>query len=427
MLDVGVAAALRRHGIHSRHVAFAEREASSCAALRARMEDAALEPAPIWGGNLQDFPTAPFCGLVDGIVAGFPCQPFSVAGKQLGQDDERHLLPEILRIADAVGASIMFLENVPGLKKEFDHIAGLLLQSGWHTEWGTLKAADVGASHRRERWFCVAYRQHVAKWAKRFLQPRRRSDEESADRSMPRAQGSEFLADSTGGRLRKLRESSGSNGQSDGSKSGVLADSIRPGLQGHGRHGDGSDQPGRITPEPAGPTAASCGELGNAASYQQLRHSNAEDGQWKPAGGSSQHLADGNGIRLDQGSGMQFHPDSEGSQDRNDAERCSLPIFAPGPSDPQWSAILDAYPLLAPALPISDAALRTAWSSLLGGSEMEAQSGFRFLAHGVAPALDRAVSYLTSRAEMLRIAGNGVVWQQAAAAFEQLLTRISHE
>lgn len=58
---------------------------------------------------------------------------------------------------------------------------------------------------------------------------------------------------------------------------------------------------------------------------------------------------------------------------------------------------------------------------------MEAQSGFRFLAHGVAPALDRAVSYLTSRAEMLRIAGNGVVWQQAAAAFEQLLTRISHE
>lgn len=374
MLDVGVAAALRRHGIHSRHVAFAEREASSCAALRARMEDAALEPAPIWGGNLQDFPTAPFCGLVDGIVAGFPCQPFSVAGKQLGQDDERHLLPEILRIADAVGASIMFLENVPGLKKEFDHIAGLLLQSGWHTEWGTLKAADVGASHRRERWFCVAWRAGVSKWAQRML------------------------ADDTGGRLRKLRESSGSHGQSDGSKSGVLADSIRPGLQGHGRHGDGSDQPGRITPESAGPTTANYGELGD------LLRPGCRDAA-ETTKGSGEH---GQGAGNDRSA---WHP--------------VLPIFAPGPNDPRWSAILNAYPLLAPALPISDAAMRTAWSALLGRPEMEAQSGVQCVAHGMAPALDRSLSYLTSRADMLRIAGNGVVWQQAAAAFEQLLARIA--
>lgn len=401
MLDVGVAAALRRHGIHSRHVAFAEREASSCAALRARMEDAALEPAPIWGGNLQDFPTAPFCGLVDGIVAGFPCQPFSVAGKQLGQDDERHLLPEILRIANAVGASILFLENVAGLKREFDHIAGLLLQSRWHTEWGTLKAADVGAGHRRERWFCVAYRQHVAKWAKRRLKPRRRSDEESADRSMSRAQGSEFLADS-----------------------------IRPGLQRHGRHGDGSDQPGRITPESAGPTTANCGELGDLlrpgcrdaaeTTAGSREHSNGT-GANRAAGSAGCEMADANGT----GCGFPDLAETAGRIEDAGTLRGSLPIFAPGPNDPRWTAILDAYPILAPALPISDAALRTAWSSLLGRPEMEAQSGFRFLAHGMAPALDRAVSYLTSRAEMLRIAGNGVVWQQAAAAFEQLLARIA--
>jgi DNA (cytosine-5)-methyltransferase 1 len=100
---------------------------------------------------------------VDVITAGFPCQPFSGAGKQLGRDDERFLVPEMMRVINDVQPIVVLLENVTGFASlnngaEFKSLLRALAQSGYDAEWGHLRAESVGAPHRRERWFLVAYR-----------------------------------------------------------------------------------------------------------------------------------------------------------------------------------------------------------------------------------------------------------------------------
>lgn len=102
---------------------------------------------------------------VDVIVGGFPCQPFSVAGKRQGANDERFLLPEMLRIVQEVNPHVVLFENVPGFPSlndgaEFKLLLWALAGMGFNAEWGHLRASDIGAPHRRERWFCVAYAKH---------------------------------------------------------------------------------------------------------------------------------------------------------------------------------------------------------------------------------------------------------------------------
>lgn len=99
---------------------------------------------------------------VDVIVGGFPCQPFSVAGNRKGADDERYLLPEMLRIIREVQPNAVLFENVPGFPSlndgaEFKYLLRTLAEMGFNAEWGHLRASDCGAPHQRERWFLVAY------------------------------------------------------------------------------------------------------------------------------------------------------------------------------------------------------------------------------------------------------------------------------
>lgn len=121
------------------------------------MEEALLDQAPIWS-DLTTFDGAPWRGRVDLITAGFPCQPFSAAGSQLGLDDHRWIWPDIARIIGEVGPRYVFLENVPGVLKHggpavLSDLDGL----GFDAEWGMLSASAVGAPHRRERWWCLAH------------------------------------------------------------------------------------------------------------------------------------------------------------------------------------------------------------------------------------------------------------------------------
>jgi len=100
---------------------------------------------------------------VDLICGGFPCQPVSVAGKRKAQEDERWLWPEVARIAGELGPRFLFLENVPGLLtasggSAFGEVLGSLAALGFAAEWDCFRASDVGAPHRRERWFLLAYR-----------------------------------------------------------------------------------------------------------------------------------------------------------------------------------------------------------------------------------------------------------------------------
>lgn len=95
---------------------------------------------------------------VDVICGGYPCQPFSVAGNRLGQDDERHLWPEFARILGEMAPAFAVLENVPAhLSLGFGTVLGDLSDLGYDAEWQTLSARSVGAPHLRERVFVLAY------------------------------------------------------------------------------------------------------------------------------------------------------------------------------------------------------------------------------------------------------------------------------
>ena len=152
-LELGLRLAL---GATYQTVAYCERDAYAAAALVARMEDAALDHAPIWD-DLESFPGWAFRGKVDLISAGFPCQPWSCAGEQKGTDDKRWLWPAIERIIRDVGPTIVFLENVPGLlvPDGIGAVLGSLADLGFDAEWTCLRASDVGAPHKRNRVFIL--------------------------------------------------------------------------------------------------------------------------------------------------------------------------------------------------------------------------------------------------------------------------------
>jgi len=102
---------------------------------------------------------------VDVICGGFPCQPHSLAGPQLGENDERNLWPEYLRIIREIKPRWIVGENVPGiLSTDVGRFFGGVLRDlagvGYDAEWTCISAADVGAPHGRDRLWLVAYPNH---------------------------------------------------------------------------------------------------------------------------------------------------------------------------------------------------------------------------------------------------------------------------
>lgn len=95
---------------------------------------------------------------VDVVSGGFPCQPFSVAGKQRGKEDERFLWPEMLRVIREIRPTYIIGENVPGiLRIAADEVCTDLEREGYAVRILDYEAAAVGAPHRRERIAFVAY------------------------------------------------------------------------------------------------------------------------------------------------------------------------------------------------------------------------------------------------------------------------------
>lgn len=129
--------------------------------LRARIKDGFFHEAPIHD-DVSTFDGTPFFGKVDVVSAGFPCQPFSVAGKQESDNDERNRWPDTIRVIREVRPKHAFLENVPGLLTGghgyFGTVLRDLAESGYHATWSCLPAAAIGAPHRRDRLWILATR-----------------------------------------------------------------------------------------------------------------------------------------------------------------------------------------------------------------------------------------------------------------------------
>ena len=126
----GIDLGLRRVFPTCRTVAYVEIEAFAVANLVAKMEEGELDQAPIWT-NLKTLPLEAFPTGLEIISGGFPCQPFSAAGKREGDEDPRHLFPYIKNAIRTIQPQWVFLENVEGI------ISAKLKGDGWEDTAGT--------------------------------------------------------------------------------------------------------------------------------------------------------------------------------------------------------------------------------------------------------------------------------------------------
>jgi DNA (cytosine-5)-methyltransferase 1 len=155
----GQALGLEQAGFEA--LALVEYDANACATLKLNR--------PQWNvieGDVREFSAKPYRG-VDLFAGGVPCPPFSVAGKQLGSDDERDLFPEALRLIDECRPKAVMLENVRGfLDAVFNdyrrHLKGALEDMGYRANWHLLNASDFGVSQLRPRVAIVAVKEDYA-------------------------------------------------------------------------------------------------------------------------------------------------------------------------------------------------------------------------------------------------------------------------
>lgn len=132
------------------HVALVEYEMEYCKTLKSNR--------PEWNvicADIHNFDGKPFKGI-DLLAGGVPCPPFSVAGKQLGQDDERDLFPEAIRLIKEIKPRAVMLENVRGfLDSGFDEYRNTILKSieklGYDVQIELLNASDFGVPQLRPR------------------------------------------------------------------------------------------------------------------------------------------------------------------------------------------------------------------------------------------------------------------------------------
>ena len=153
----GIERGLDLAGVEHRVIAHVEIEAFAIANLVAKMEAGKLDAAPVWS-NLKTLPVEPFRDRVDLITGGYPCQPFSAAGKRLGEEDPRHLWPYIKKIIAYVKPARCFFENVEGhISLGLREVISDLESLGYKTAWGIFSAREVGAHHQRKRVYILAH------------------------------------------------------------------------------------------------------------------------------------------------------------------------------------------------------------------------------------------------------------------------------
>jgi len=143
------------------HAALIEIDKSSCATLSTNR--------PHWEvfqDDLNSFDGARFRG-VDIVSGGLPCPPFSIAGKQLGQQDGRNLFPAMIRLVDQIRPRAVMIENVRGILdavfQDYRQYVGLELRKlGYQPGWKLMNASDFGVPQLRPRVVFVAVRKEYS-------------------------------------------------------------------------------------------------------------------------------------------------------------------------------------------------------------------------------------------------------------------------
>ncbi len=370
-LDLGVM--LAEPGFHTR--AFVEWEGYPRSVLIAAQRAGYFAPAPIWD-DLRSFDARPFRGAFDIVLAGYPCQPFSAAGKRGGADDPRHLWPEVARVIGECVPEWVFLENVAGhVTLGLESVLRELWRMGYTPAAGLFSAAEVGAPHQRLRIFILA---HTDEPASRHdqLQP---------------------------GREQRLHPQGGSAGAGHHQLVDAQGDGWREGWAGpelwHGRD---------AAPASAGGAMANAGgrRSGRPPARQDQQSGRAE------AERAGDPVADPGGAELEGQQPGQRDPRRWQEPDGYPALPGGTGLHPPGPSDhAAWAATLASRPDLAPAVGFDDC---LAWACRIA-AHLESPG-----AAAAEPAVRRLVDGLAHRSRALRLLGNGVHPLAAAHAWRAL-------
>jgi DNA (cytosine-5)-methyltransferase 1 len=193
-----------------RPVAYCENDRYAQGVLLSRMRSGEIGTAPIWD-DVRTLRSDLLRGGTDIVYGGFPCQDISCAGLGAGLEGKRSgLFFEIVRLVSEIQPSFVFLENVAAItSRGLDRVAGEFSALRYDCRWGMLSAQDVGANHRRERWFLLAHSARL-RWGQGSplaSRPREAASKEQEERS----------------------------GSADGSRDEAMAHSVRAGLSGSGK------------------------------------------------------------------------------------------------------------------------------------------------------------------------------------------------
>ena len=334
-----------------------------------------MDAAPVWS-DVKTFDPNPWRGCVDIITAGYPCQPFSIAGAKRAEKDPRHLWPFIREIVRTIEPRICFFENVSHhLRLGFEQVHDDLRSMGYSVAAGLFTAEEVGAPHRRERLFILAYRdgnrcigEQRAPTGKDDPQRRSQcsahtviggnsdaagglplheagSSSSKSGQGLPDSQGAVANTACAGARINKCKPRIGTGGDST-----LLADTSRNRKRGKARDLPKKDE------RPDGQSS-------------QFAH------------GTNQSMADPDGA------GLERQPRHERSgHGTNLPAEYGVPLWPPGPGEhEQWGHVPDA----------------------------------------LKPAVHRMADGMANRVDRLRACGNGVVPLVAAYAFRTLLFSIN--
>ena len=126
---------------------------------------------------------------IDILTGGFPCQPYSVAGKQKGTNDDRYLWPDMFRVIKEVRPTWIIAENVRGIINiqdgmVFETVCTDLESEGFEVQAFIIPAAGVGAPHRRERVWIVGYSKHNGSLTSKIRRRNQEADAGSKERKI---------------------------------------------------------------------------------------------------------------------------------------------------------------------------------------------------------------------------------------------------
>lgn len=407
----------------ARCIGYVEITVEAAEILVTRIEEGSLDDAPVWS-DVRTFPGDLYRGRVAGIVAGFPCPDYSVAGKRAGiLGKHGQLWDDLAAVIRDVGPDWVLLENVAGilvshrgkdgegtLPAGLWYVLGDLASLGFSAQWLTLRASEVGASHGRNRWFCVAHRRGLADRNGTGYQA---IDASAGDRGQDAVRGSDELGHST------------SNDERRDSVPGEYRERVAVGRSG-GSLGDTKNDHGRsgISGTQAGIRADGIGRQRSAGAIDALGDTDIPrlegrqfSGRGLPneravrAAGDTQ-LALAGCLSGDRGTDIQTGDSNGGRTERSGEENGhakrrsddagELPLFAPGPGAAElWQILLVRHPELRPAI-----------------SQAETESIIHGMVTGAPGELD-----FEDRVDRLRSLGNLAQPLQVATAFTVLARR----